>query len=78
MKPFENISLKAKAYVVYDAVDNKIISSLNAAESVDFKNDAYYLLTESSPEKCHHLAQILLDKTNFKQQKIQEIVQEIV
>ncbi len=55
----------------------KIIGAINSAESIDFKNDAYLLLTESSPEKCRELAQILIDKTNLKQQNIQRIVDEI-
>lgn len=33
-KPFENISLKSKAYVVYDVVDDKIISSSNATTTL--------------------------------------------
>ncbi|KKP54980.1 MAG: hypothetical protein UR46_C0010G0003 [Parcubacteria group bacterium GW2011_GWA1_33_6] len=55
----------------------KIISSLNAAESQDFKNESYELLTSSSDKKCMELAQKLIDKTNYKQQIIKNIVQEM-
>jgi len=55
----------------------KIISALNAAESLNFENESYSLLTCSSPEKCKELAQILLDKNFSKQLQIKSIVQEI-
>ncbi len=55
----------------------KIIGAINSAESVDYKNNAYELLKESSPEKCRELAQKLIDKTNLKQQNIQRITEEI-
>lgn len=55
----------------------KIISALNAAESVNFENESYSLLTSSSPDKCRELAQMLLDKNLNKQQQIKSIVQEI-
>ncbi len=55
----------------------KIISALNAAESVDFKNESYTLLTNSSPRECMDLAQSLIGKTNFKQIKIKEITEEV-
>lgn len=55
----------------------KIISALNAAESVDFKNESYTLLTSSSPEACQDMAQNLIAKTNYKQIKIKEITQEV-
>ena len=34
LKPFEDISVKAKAYVVYDVLTGKIISSLNATTTM--------------------------------------------
>jgi single-stranded-DNA-specific exonuclease len=55
----------------------KIISALNAAESLNFENESYKLLTSSSPEECRKLAQMLLDKNFNKQQQIKNIVQEI-
>ena len=55
----------------------KIISALNAAESVDFENESYILLTSSSPLKCKDMAEALLDKNKYKQQMVKNIVQEI-
>jgi len=55
----------------------KIISSLNAAESVDFKNESYELLTSSSLGKCRQIAENLIGKTQYKQQKIKEITEEV-
>lgn len=55
----------------------KIISALNASESIDFKNESYDLLTSSSPDKCLELAQGLIAKTNYKQIKIKEITEEV-
>jgi len=55
----------------------KIISALNATESVNFENESYLLLTSSSFEKCRELAQTLLSKNFNKQQQIKNIVQEI-
>lgn len=55
----------------------KIISALNAAESKDFKNQSYVLLTESSSERCRQMAEGLLAKLQQKQQKIKDITQEM-
>ena len=55
----------------------KIISAINAAESVDFKNESYDLLTTSSKIEAVNLAQELLSKTNYKQIKIKEITEEV-
>ncbi len=55
----------------------KIISALNAAESIDFQNEAYALLVSSSPKICQELAENLIAKTNYKQLKIQEIAGEV-
>ncbi|OGZ83741.1 MAG: hypothetical protein A2599_01435 [Candidatus Staskawiczbacteria bacterium RIFOXYD1_FULL_39_28] len=55
----------------------KIISALNAAESLNFENESYELLTSSSPQRCKELAQMLLDKNSGKQQDIKNIVQEV-
>ncbi|OGZ72249.1 MAG: hypothetical protein A2908_03860 [Candidatus Staskawiczbacteria bacterium RIFCSPLOWO2_01_FULL_38_12b] len=55
----------------------KVISALNAAESIDFKNESYDLLTSASPNRCMELAQDLISKTNYKQIKIKEITEEV-
>lgn len=56
---------------------HKIISALNAAESAEFKNISYELLTASDPRQCRELADTLLGKVIYKQQRIQEIVAEV-
>ncbi len=55
----------------------KIISSLNAAESKDFKNESYDLLISSRQNDAMDLAQNLIAKTNYKQIKIKEISEEV-
>lgn len=55
----------------------KIISALNAAESVNFENESYSLLKSSSFSKCKELAQILLDKNLQKQQKVKDVIREV-
>ncbi len=55
----------------------KVISALNAGESRDFKNESYVLLTSSSYEECMELVQMLIAKTQYKQQKIKEITEEV-
>jgi len=55
----------------------KIISALNAAESVDFENESYMLLTSSSALKCKEMVEVLLDKKRYKQQLVKNIVQEV-
>jgi single-stranded-DNA-specific exonuclease len=55
----------------------KVISALNAAESVDFKNESYTLLTSFSKDTCMQLAQDLIAKTSYKQIKIKEITEEV-
>ena len=55
----------------------KLISAINSAESIDFKNESYELLTSSSKEKCMELAESLISRTNLKQQKIKQIAQEV-
>jgi len=55
----------------------KIISALNAAESVNFENESYSLLTCSDMPECRRLAQTLLDKNFLKQQKVKSIIQEV-
>lgn len=62
---------------VFDEFLPRVISALNAAESVNFENESYLLLTASDPAECEEMAQMLLDKNYNKQQQIKNIVQEI-
>jgi len=62
---------------VFEGSLPKIISALNSAESVNFKNESYLLLTCSSISECREIAQKLLDKNQFKQQQVKNIIQEI-
>ncbi len=62
---------------VFEGAIQKIISALNAAESINYSNDSYLLLTSSSAEKCREIIGDLIDKVNYKQQRIKEITQEV-
>ena len=62
---------------VFQGAIRKIISALNAAESINYKNDSYVLLTSSSDEQCREIVENLIDKTNYKQQKVKEVTQEV-
>jgi single-stranded-DNA-specific exonuclease len=62
---------------VFEGSLPRIISALNAAESVNFENESYRLLTCFDIKKCKDAVQILLDKNQFKQQQIKNIVQEV-
>jgi single-stranded-DNA-specific exonuclease len=55
----------------------KFISALNSAESLGFENETHFLLTCSDSGKCRKIAEDLIVKTNLKQQKIKEAVEEI-
>ena len=55
----------------------KIISALNSAESLNFENESYLLLTSSDKKQCMEIAQTLLDKNQYKQTQIKNIVQEV-
>lgn len=55
----------------------KIISALNAAESVNFENESYTLLTCSDKKKCKEMAEILLGKNRNKQLQVKNIIQEV-
>jgi len=63
--------------IIFDGALGKIISALNAAESVNFENESYLLLTYASDKKCREIAQKLIDKNLYKQQQIKSIVQEV-
>jgi single-stranded-DNA-specific exonuclease len=62
---------------VFEGSLPRIISALNAAESVNFENESYQLLTCSDMKKCKDMAQVLLDKNKFKQRQVKNIIQEI-
>jgi len=62
---------------VFEGSLPKIISALNAAESVNFVNESYVLLTSSDSKKCKEMAEKLLDKNKYKQQQVKNIVQEV-
>lgn len=55
----------------------KLISALNAAESINFQNSSYNLLVSSSDKECLAIAGELISKARLKQQKIKEIAQEV-
>lgn len=55
----------------------KIISYINTAESVDFMNDAFVLLTSHEANQCRDLAEGLMGKAALKQQRIKSIAQEV-
>jgi single-stranded-DNA-specific exonuclease len=62
---------------VFEGSLPKIISALNAAESIDFQNQSYELLTSSDPKKCREWAEMLLDKNKYKQQQVRNITEEV-
>lgn len=75
-------ALKAFLYVlgegyVFQGTMQKIISALNAAESINYQNDSYLLLTSFSDEKCREMVKDLINKTDYKQQKVKEITREV-
>ena len=55
----------------------KIISAINAAESIDFKNQSYELLTSASSKHARQLAEDLIGRIQYKQQRIKEISEEV-
>jgi single-stranded-DNA-specific exonuclease len=62
---------------VFEGSLPKIISALNAAESVNFENESYLLLTSFSPSQCEEMVQKLLDKNRYKQEQVKNIIQEV-
>ena len=62
---------------VFEGSLPKIISALNAAESVKFENESYLLLTSSSLKDCKEIAETLLSKNKYKQTMVKNIVQEV-
>ena len=55
----------------------KIISALNSAESLNFENESYLLLTSSDNKQCKEIAETLLNKNQYKQQQVKNIIQEV-
>jgi len=55
----------------------QITGALNAADSLNFENDSYKLLTSSDEKKCIELAQKLLDLNKQKQEQVKIILQEV-
>src|SRR3989344_2414375 len=62
---------------VFEGSLQKIISALNASESINYQNESYFLLTNPSLEKCKDMAQHLINESQQKQFKVKEITQEI-
>jgi len=62
---------------VFEGSLPKIISALNAAESVNFENESYALLTCHDLQKCKEIAEMLLNKNSYKQLQIKNIVAEV-
>ena len=62
---------------IFEGALGKIISALNAAESINFENESYFLLTCPDAKECMRIAQKLIDKNLHKQQTIKSIVEEI-
>jgi len=62
---------------VFEGALPKIISGLNAAESVNFINESYLLLVCPDNQKCTEMAQKLLDKNKYKQIQVKNIIQDI-
>lgn len=56
---------------------SKIISSLNASESINFTNRSYELLRSASSQLSQEIAQELMGKAQLRQQKIRGITQEV-
>ena len=62
---------------VFEESLGKIISGLNSAESLNFENESYLLLTCSDKKKCKEIVETLLNKNAYKQTQIKNIVQEV-
>ncbi len=77
LRAFFDIFEQEKVPMIREMYVQKIISALNAAESVNFENESYVFLTSFDPKKCKEMAQMLLGKNFYKQQQIKNIVSEI-
>jgi len=55
----------------------QVIAAINSAESLNFENESYKLLTSSDKKECMELAQRLLGLNRNKQQQVKSIIQEV-
>ncbi len=62
---------------IFEGSLQKIISALNASESVNYQNESYFLLINPSLPKCKEMAQNLINESRQKQFKVKEITQEV-
>jgi len=62
---------------IFEGSLQKIISALNSAESINYANQSYTLLTSGSYEKCAELAQFLLNESQQKQFRIKQVADEV-
>lgn len=62
---------------VFEGSLKKIISALNAAESVNFENESYVLLTSFSVSNCKEMVESLLSKNLYKQQQVKDVTCEV-
>jgi single-stranded-DNA-specific exonuclease len=63
--------------VVFEGSLPKIISALNSGENIDYKNEAYTLLTCYEKKDCREIAEKLIDRNKYKQQQVKNIIQEV-
>jgi len=56
---------------------SKLITALNAGDSVNFQSEMYGVLTCSDKNSCEKMAQFLLDKNQLKQINIKNVVAEV-
>lgn len=77
LRAFFEVLPPSNSYAPDGQLVQKINSALNAAESVDFKNEAYLLLTSPDIGKCQEMVEVLLGKQSEKQQQVKNIVLEI-
>lgn len=61
----------------FEACAQKMISAMNAAETKDYKNDAYFLLTCSDYGRCMELANNLLERSRYRQREIKTVAAEV-
>lgn len=62
---------------IFEGSLQKIISALNASESINYKNESYFLLVNPSLPECKKIAQRLVNESQQKQFKVKEITQEV-
>ncbi|MBI2053799.1 MAG: DHH family phosphoesterase [Candidatus Staskawiczbacteria bacterium] len=65
-----------KYYTFQESVQ-KAISAMNSAETKDYKNNCYFLLTCSDYEECNRLANSLIERSKYRQREIKGIAAEV-